>query len=253
MESFAKAKLIGYSLNKRASTPPIERMVLPYMDLTYLVSGEMHYLYNDEPIILRGGEAILFPQGSVRERLAGDTPVHYASINIRFGDGFSPLASGVIKHAVTPSASIKLELLRDAWHSAGEYSSKICRSMISALYYELIESIAEHKNPSITAIKHYILSNMKSKITLSGIAEAVHLSPEYCSSQFKKHTGKTIIEYVNEEKVASAKRMIIIGEKSLEAIARELGYTEYSYFYRVFKKVSGHTPASYKSSKRTAQ
>ncbi len=246
MKNFARAKLISFTLNRIDGVSPLVRTVLPYMDITFLISGELQYLYNDKTVVLHSGDAIVFPQGSVRQRLAGKKPVHYASINIRFNENFSSLISGHIKDAVKPSTVLQLETIREAWNLPSEYSSKICLSMISALYYQLVSSVADGQNPSITLIKRYILNNIKEKLSLKDIASFVHWSNEYCSTQFKKHTGKTVTDFINEQKVSLAKRMIIEGNMSLQEISAELGFAEYSYFFRVFKKITGHSPGHYK-------
>ncbi len=251
MIHFANAKLLDYSLNRfENGTFLLERTVLPYMDLTFLFSGEMTYYYNDEKIILHSGEAILFPQGSIRAREAGNTHVEYASINIKFENDFSPEFYGIIKNSVTSDITFQLEMMMEIWNTALEQREDICKSIISSLYFQLLLLVKKNQNPAISAIKQYISSNITKKLSLEEIAATAHWSPAYCSAEFRRITGKNVIEYINGEKMAYAKRMIIKGDMSLGEIAESLGYMEYSYFFRVFKKVTGQIPGYYKSMKQ---
>ncbi len=246
MIHFANAKLLDYSLNRfSGGTFRLERTVLPYMDLTFLFSGEMTYYYNYKKIILKSGDAILFPQGSVRARDECNARVEYASINIRFETDFTPEIGGQIKGTVTPAITLQLEILENIWNTATEHRENICNPIIASLYYQLLASTEKEQNPTIALIKQYISSNITKKLSLGEVAATAHWSPAYCSAEFKRITGKNIIEYINEEKMAYAKRMIIKGDLSLGEIAENLGYMEYSYFFRVFKKVTGHAPGYY--------
>ncbi len=249
MKSFLNAEFLIFAMQKLERTLPIERTVLTYTDMTFLISGEMHYLYNDEPITLHTGDAILFPPGSVRERLGAVGDIQYASINIRNSGNFEPRLSGVVRNAVTPAAVMQLEALDYAYNTASEFTQNTCLSMACALYYQLLCSAEENQDPVIASVKQYVREHITERISLSDISEHVHWSAEYCSSQFKKRTGKSVTEYINEEKTALAKRMIITGEIKLREISDRLGFSDYGYFNRVFKKITGISPMKYKPKK----
>lgn len=55
---------------------------------------------------------------------------------------------------------------------------------------------------------------------------------------FKKETGQTITGYIVTAKIDETKKMIFQGRYSLVDISAVLGYTDYNYFSRVFKKVT---------------
>ena len=63
---------------------------------------------------------------------------------------------------------------------------------------------------------------------------------------FKKETGKSIINYLLDERLESAKMLIREGSLSLSDIAVETGFSDYNYFSRIFKKRVGVSPISYK-------
>ncbi|SHH57592.1 AraC family transcriptional regulator [Clostridium grantii] len=98
-------------------------------------------------------------------------------------------------------------------------------------------------------INTYIKNNITKDITLTNLADIVHLHPNYFIKYFKKHFSTTPIEYVNSMKLQMA-TYILINEpdKSISNIAMDLGFNDYRYFSRLFKKMYGITPSNYKNS-----
>ena len=95
-------------------------------------------------------------------------------------------------------------------------------------------------------IERFIEENITKKITLDMICKRFHFTKEYLSYLFKKNTGKTLIGYVNERKMRIAKDMIQYGEIPLNEIAERLGYSNYSYFSRLFSKQFNAPPHKFR-------
>jgi AraC-like DNA-binding protein len=68
----------------------------------------------------------------------------------------------------------------------------------------------------------------------------------YLCNHFKKETGKTITEYINELKVRESKRLLKNSKLSLIEISTRLGFSSQSYFHIVFKKHTGITPQEFR-------
>ncbi len=221
-------------------------MTLDYIDLTYLIEGEMTYLMNGETIHLYSGDAILFPVGSTRVRPAGSTPVHYASINVIPDDSFVPRISGRIEGAVDSTVSILLSLFAREWNTDTPIREEQLSALFSYMYNHLLENVYYRQNPYTEHIKRYIIDHLPSALTISEIADAVHLTPEYCCAVFKKHTGKTLIQYITEQRIELAKQLLFLYNLPLQSVAEQVGYTDYSYLTRVFKKRTGFTPSEYR-------
>ncbi len=246
------AEFVFFAYRRVESTFAMERYQIPVMDLTYLISGEMTYYYNDQEVILRAGDAILFPQGSVRQRLEVRSPVQYASINVKFPEdqiseleGEPPLA-GHLPGRTTATVVSVLELMEDIWYSASEFADTQCLALFTYLYYQLVSFKLESQNPYVKNIKRYIADHITDKLTLQEISDSVCLAPEYCCSLFKKNTGKTLFAYILEQRIDTAKRLIKLGEVSLKNIAGDVGFSDYNYFSRTFRRITGLTPREYK-------
>ena len=88
--------------------------------------------------------------------------------------------------------------------------------------------------------------HIEEKLTLKQIAQHVHLSEEYTSRIFKKETGIHLTNYINKQKCLQAKRMITTGTHSLREISVKLGFENYDYFSKSFKKHIGTVPSKIK-------
>lgn len=102
------------------------------------------------------------------------------------------------------------------------------------------------KNPTINNTLSYIQNNINSKLTSENIAYALHINPHYLFTKFKEETGKTLTQFITEEKIKKACYYLTYTDKSLADISIHLSFSSQSYFQTVFKKVKGQTPSEYR-------
>lgn len=111
---------------------------------------------------------------------------------------------------------------------------------------EPIEQRDEMRIALVKRISLYINNHIGEKIALEEISAHFNMAPKYFCRFFKKNFKMTLIEYVNCKKVEQAATMIQQGQESITEIAISCGFSNTSYFTRIFKKVTGHTPSQYK-------
>ena len=99
----------------------------------------------------------------------------------------------------------------------------------------------------IKKVYEYIQENFDRKITLSEIAELVNMSVVSFNRFIKKRTGKTFIEYINDTRISYAARWLIETDLSIGEIGYKCGFNNMANFNRVFKKVKGITPSTYRA------
>ena len=85
---------------------------------------------------------------------------------------------------------------------------------------------------------------MAEKITLEDLARHLYVSESTVSKIFRQKMGVSFYRCVTQQRLISAKTLINEG-KSLEDVSRAVGFTDYSTFYRAFKKEYGITPRQY--------
>lgn len=83
-------------------------------------------------------------------------------------------------------------------------------------------------------------------LCLTSIAEELSMSPIYVSRLYKQLTLKGLTDVINETRIAKAQHMLVQTENSVADIAERTGFTNSSYFYRMFKKLNGVTPNDYR-------
>ncbi|MCI8308222.1 MAG: AraC family transcriptional regulator [Lachnospiraceae bacterium] len=90
----------------------------------------------------------------------------------------------------------------------------------------------------------YIDENINSELTLDKISVSINYSPNYISSEFKKHTGLSLREYILDKRIEYAKKLLVEGKNVSDACLLS-GFNDYSNFIRSFKKKTGISPGHY--------
>lgn len=96
----------------------------------------------------------------------------------------------------------------------------------------------------ITRLLLYIAENFTSKLSLSCLAESIGVSVPHMCRIFKKSTGITIVEYINQLRCYRA-RFLLTNGNNVTGAAFAVGYTDSNYFSRVFKQIFGVSPSSF--------
>lgn len=98
----------------------------------------------------------------------------------------------------------------------------------------------------IQALLPWIDDNFMSDITLTMAAQRTNLSTSYLSRCFKEITGITFSQYIRDTRICYARKMLIQSNLPIRRISELCGFQDYFYFDKVFKKVVGQTPGSYR-------
>lgn len=91
-----------------------------------------------------------------------------------------------------------------------------------------------------------LLNNIKHAPTIPELARKVGLNQQKLKKGFKELYGKTIYNYLRDERLRQAERLISKNQYSIQQIANIVGYSNASHFARRFKEKYGHTPKAYK-------
>ncbi len=102
-------------------------------------------------------------------------------------------------------------------------------------------------DPLLENIKSYIRENMAYDVSLSELANIFNYNEKYLGQLFKARAGCTVKEYCNIIRVERAKHLLAQSKQSIANIAQQLGYSNVTYFDRVFRKITGVSPREYRS------
>jgi two-component system response regulator YesN len=88
----------------------------------------------------------------------------------------------------------------------------------------------------------YIEDHFGESITVENIADVVQLNKDYFSHIFKKSIGESFTDYLNKRRIEEAKKLLLQKKYKIYEIADMVGYSDYKYFSKVFKKLVGISP-----------
>lgn len=99
----------------------------------------------------------------------------------------------------------------------------------------------------LNVMMSYIEKHLKERITLEDVAEAAQLSRNYASTVFREELGMTMNEFIMQERIAEAKRLLADNKMQISEIAEQLQFCSQSYFTKCFTRVTGNTPNEYRT------
>lgn len=94
--------------------------------------------------------------------------------------------------------------------------------------------------------RDYIARHIYEKISLKEIAEEIGVHPVYFSRIFSRQMGMTLTDYILKEKIHISCNLLKYSNRSIAIIAEYMNLSPQSYFTKVFKQVTGETPARYR-------
>ena len=117
---------------------------------------------------------------------------------------------------------------------------------------ELIRVISDNiqvYSPVVQQVVKMINEEYKEELSLKTLAAKYRINSSYLGQIFSKEVGVSFSEYLNKVKNTKAKELILNTNMKINNIAREVGYTDTSYFYRKFKKYYGVCPSTLREMK----
>jgi YesN/AraC family two-component response regulator len=97
-------------------------------------------------------------------------------------------------------------------------------------------------------IYQYVENNFQQPIVLDAIAKHVNLSVAAFCRYFKKSTKLTYTDFVNQYRINHAKKLLMQDANVTEA-CYEVGFESLSYFNKIFKKITGENPSTFRKRK----
>ncbi len=131
----------------------------------------------------------------------------------------------------------------------------IMRKRFLRLYHEVEDlKIKKSQKPSISNELRekldktiaFLDENYSYDISREGVAESVGINHDYLGKVFKEYTGMRMNEYINVLRIRKASELLQVHDHSIADIAYAVGFESLSTFYRVFQKIMGESPGSYR-------
>lgn len=231
-----------------------------YFELYYLETGERYHMIGDQLYCIHPGDFILFAP-YVMHHSYGSENVPFKRLLVYFYreeiDSFRVLealeAGGGVYHPDSASRQ-KIHGLMKAMlqeqENPAQYQTESLHALLNLLALVIARqertlAVPEVRN-RISQIISYIHTHYYEDINLEHLAQQFYISQYYLCREFKRHTNRTVVQYINITRVMNAQRKFMETDKNITEISRETGFSNITHFNRVFKSVTGMTPSEYR-------
>lgn len=151
-----------------------------------------------------------------------------------------------IKQPVTEFGSSRLKLFKtiDLAYSIVE---------LECILIQFLDSLkssmksTDQQSTILHQIYEYVNEHYANEISLSEMANTLHLNYSYLSSYFKQRTQENLTTYISRVRIDKAKELLMDPRLSVSEISRLSGFSEHNYFSKVFKKMTGLTPVEFRN------
>lgn len=144
-----------------------------------------------------------------------------------------------------------LERMHQLWRSGGGLE----RMQVTGLFYQFVSEqfrqleLAGEQQPGpdlAEQIARYIEEFYHQPLSMTAMAELFHYSTHHLVRVFKRKYQCSPMEYVSRTRMQQARTLMVTTNAPIRDVAERVGYTDFYYFSRLFKKVYGETPAQFK-------
>lgn len=122
------------------------------------------------------------------------------------------------------------------YHMVIEYTTRVSKIKKGERYDKFMRNVTS-----------YIQEHLTEEISIEKMSKDLYLNRSYLSTKFKKETGISLSQYIQEQKIEKAKSLLNNTDRSILEIATYLGFSSQGYFQNVFKKCTNMTPKQYRN------
>ncbi len=206
--------------------------------LLLVYDGVLRFTEDGEPYELHPGQYHIQRQNSVQAGvLPSDAPKYfYVHFTADWDESDTVLPpDGVFEYAKLKTLIEELDRLS---HSDTPYIT------LAGKFYELLTNLYQTKPTDSVAnkIADYIAKECFRTVNLDRICDEFHFSKNHIINLFKKTFGMTPITYMNSIKLQKAEYLMEVTSDSLESIALQCGFQDYSHFYKLFTRKHRQSP-----------
>lgn len=114
------------------------------------------------------------------------------------------------------------------------------------IYLYVSQSIKIEKNELVSAIDSYITQNITEVVKIEDLCNEFNISQNKLYQLSHQFFNTSIANYIALKKINLAKHYLTTSQLSISQISEKIGFADYNYFIRKFKKQTGYTPLSYR-------
>ncbi|MEK3890190.1 response regulator transcription factor [Bacillus sp. FSL K6-3431] len=119
-------------------------------------------------------------------------------------------------------------------------------AFITAARYVITEKRLNMVQPNMQKLLNYIDKHYAESLSLTEMADHFHFNPSYLSNYFSMNNNEGFNEYLNKVRIEKSTELLKQDTTPISEISHLVGYSDHSYFCKVFKKMKGTSPSKYR-------
>ncbi|MBD0382564.1 AraC family transcriptional regulator [Paenibacillus sedimenti] len=240
----------------------------PYWTLVLVTYGKCVYWIGggnpEKKQLLEKGQWLLIPSETAFYGKSVPTVLHEKYVIQFAADGLVEqlplLHSKQSRSRMTGKYDLILDRLRymlQQWQDKQPYYQTLCEALLKELFVHLQREWDQGDTANgatsqlVEQMKAYIQNHYREHVTKEELGACINRSPNYAASLFSKVTGQTISEFVNATRIKTAVYMLRHSALTVTEISEFIGFSDPSYFYRVFRRLTGLVPTDFVSDRET--
>ncbi|MBO5955619.1 MAG: helix-turn-helix domain-containing protein [Clostridia bacterium] len=173
---------------------------------------------------------------------------------IRNIKNYSIILNTILRKAVESGGVHPLHIDRVSSEFAIKIENITSLDEINDLWQDMVKKycllVKNHATTNYSRLVQYIIArvdfDLTADLSLKANAAALNVNASYLSSLFKKETGKTITNYVNQKRVEHAIYLLCSTDLPISVVGQRCGIPDDNYFTKIFKKYTAVTPKQYR-------
>lgn len=250
---FERKDLFGLKATRISHLQRYSPMFHPHGELVYVAKGKFCVTVDGKELFLKEGDVmVIFPYLVHSYEASRDTDVIlvlFDPAETSFDNTFwikKPLSP------ITDGKSLAPLLERILFHSRNG-KAKTAMGYLNAVlgeYLEMVPTVKSDRRSDQGAIRvlSYLAEHYAEEVTVSSVAKALYVSSSYVSKIFSQQLQYGFREYLNILRIQKAISLLESSNKKIVEIMLDSGFQNQSSFNRVFRELTGTSPADYRAS-----
>lgn len=145
---------------------------------------------------------------------------------------------------------LELRERRDGYREAALAHLTLLLVGVSRLAAEVVGDLRLNDEPLLAQVFGLVEDGYRGRLSLKDVARAVSLSPGHLTPAVRRPTGRTVVEWIAERRMAEARRLLVGTDLSVDEVGRSVGYNDAGYFVKLFRRAHGTTPLAWRRAGR---
>ena len=144
----------------------------------------------------------------------------------------------------------ELDARREGYREAVTARLTLLLVEVARLMSDVVNELRLIDEPLLADVFGTIERRYREHISLRDIAGDVSVSPGHLTTVVRRKTGRTVQGWITERRMVEARRELAGTDRSVEEVARDVGFQDPAYFIRSFRRVHGATPLAWRKAAR---